>query len=171
MKNPFFLVVVLAITVCTVFYIWAAMLAKQKANDLVSKFKDIDSSLKSSTESRGNENSEVEEVYIISSMKSQLVLLIDSLKESYEISSEDSKQVKQAKGLRFDTRRLLSYIQSYNQLKKSKHGSQMPDTVLYNPVSAKFDERKWYSDYFEGAPKEVSITFLNFLRNQLIKDN
>ena len=173
MKKPLIIIVPLAITVCIAFYIWTAISAKQKYNDLMSKFKEVDSGLTSSSVSvvPNGGTSAVEEVYISSSMKSQLILLIDSLKDIYEISSENSKQVRSTKELRLDTKRLLSYIQNYNQLKKIEVDSQMPDTIIYNSGLAKFNGQKWQSDYFEGVPKEVSITYLNFLRNQLIKNN
>lgn len=48
--------------------------------------------------------------------------------------------------------------------------SAIPDTIKYWPASEKFSEQRWYADNFENQPKFAVITYLNYLRNQLLRN-
>jgi hypothetical protein len=171
MKKSLIIITALAIAVCTAYFIRTAILSKQKSNDLLSKFKEVNSTLTSSSDSAVTKNGALQKVDIHYLMKSQMILLIDSLKENYKTSSEELKQAKSMAKLRLDLKRLLSYIHNYNQMKMSEVDSQMPDTIIYNSGLVKISGQKRQSGFFEGVPKEVSITYLNYLRNQVLKNN
>ncbi len=171
MKKSLSFIVIFVIVVSTAFYIWTAKLAKKKSNDMLSRFKEIESSLGYYADSDRARIDAVEGVYPGTFMKLELTLLIDSLRESYEFRSQVFKDAQYIKDRRIKAGRLLLGIRKYNEWKKNMVDSQMPDTIRYNLDFGVFDEKKWMNYYFESAPREESITYLNFLKNQIIQNN
>ena len=164
------MIIVILIALVAAFYLWSAISAKKKSDGLMSRFKEIDSSLIYSRDSTHNRKGAVEKLYPISLMKSQIILLIDSLKENYEKIPESSKPIEISKQLQFDIVRLLQNVQQFNKF-VGYVDSRIPDTIKYWHGVGKFSELKWFSTYFKSAPKEASITYLNNLRNQVLTIN
>ncbi len=154
-------------------YLWTASLAKRKSDDIMSKFREINNHLASSGDTIMSENGHgaIQTTYQISSTKSQLILLIDSIEENYENMRPPVGSGKMPTQLRSDIKRLLRSVQQFNQLKWNFADSAIPDTIKYWSESGKFSEQKWFSTYFENAPKEAAITYLNDLRDQILATN
>ena len=169
MKKYSVILIVNLIAFIAIIYLWSAILAKKKSDDLRSKFKEIDSSLIFHSDSTHTQKGigAVEKLYPISLMKSEIILLIDSLKENYERIPESSRQIETSKQLHLDIVRLLQNILQFNKLKWDMVDSRMPDTIKYCPGLDRFSEQKWFSTYFNNISKEASITYLNYLKNQI----
>jgi len=171
MKKYPIILIALVITIIAAFYLWTAREAKEKSDDLISKFKEVERSLDNSTDSiRSNKGvGAVEQLYPSSALKSKIILLIDSLKDNFE--NIQSSTIDLSNQLELDFKRLLHDLQQFNKFKWDMVDSQIPDTVRYWSGVDKFSEQKWLSTYFKNEPKEAIITYLNYLRNQfLIKD-
>jgi len=156
-------------TVAAAFYFWTARETKNKSDSLLSRFKEVDSSLSVSTDSINNSNGvgSVQQVYLISQLKSQIILLIDSLKESYQKIEETSSSTTISKTLKSDTIRLLKNIQEFNKTKWNIVDSQIPDTIKYWARSDKFSEEKWHFT-FESSQQQEILIYLNYLRDRII---
>ena len=173
MKKHSVILIVILIAVVATFYLWSAIIARKKSDDLMSKFKEIDRSLTFSSDSAHSQEGigAVEKLYPISLMQSEIILLIDSLKENYERIPNSSRQIETSKRLQPDIVRLLQNIQQFNKLKWDMADSRIPDTINYRPGLDRFSEQKWFSTYFKNTPKEASITYLNYLRKQVLTIN
>ena len=151
------------------FYLWTAILARKKSDDILAKFKEVNNSL-----SRRHDTIQkqigvggIEEMLQISSLKSGLILLIDSLKSDYENIPESSRLNLDKTELKANAMRLLRDVQQCNELRWAMVDSIIPDTIRYWSDMDRFSEERWYSTYFQNKPKEVVITYLNYLRNQV----
>ena len=173
MKKYLIILIALIITIIAAFYWWTAREAKNKSADLITKFKEVESSLDKSIDSTRNNKGigAVEQLYPSSALKSQIILLIDSLKENCENIKSSSTTIEISKHLELDFKRLLHDIQQFNKFKWVLVDSQMPDTVKYWSGIDKFSEQKWLSTYIKSESKEAIITYLNYLRNQFLTIN
>jgi uncharacterized protein YxeA len=173
MKKYSIILIALIITIIAAFYLWTAREAKNKSDDLISKFKEVERSLDNSTDSTPNNKGigAIEQLYSSSALKSQIILLIDSLKENFENIKSPSTTTELSKHLELDFKRLLHDIQQFNKFKWDMVDSKIPDTVKYWSGIDKFSEQKWLSTYFKTEPKEAIITYLNYLRNQFLTIN
>ncbi|MEO6720069.1 MAG: hypothetical protein ABIN67_06870 [Ferruginibacter sp.] len=169
MKRNFIVLIFILVAFTTAFFLWTARSAKKKSDDLMSKFKEIDRGIGTSKDSAHNSKGivAVEEFYPISVLKSETILLIDSLKENYENIVEPSKSIAISKYLRPDFKRLLNNIQQINKLKWDLVDSKTPDTVAYWTRSDKFSEKKWLIT-FESSSKEEIFIYLNYLRSEIL---
>ena len=170
MKKYSIILISLVIIIIAAFYFWTAREAKTKSDDLISKFKEVEHSLDNSTDSiRSNKGvGAVEQLYPSAQLKSQIILLIDSLKDKFENIQSSSTTIDLSSQLELDFKRLLHDIQLFNNFKRDMVDSQIPDTVKYWSGLDKFSERKWLSTYIKNEPKEAIITYLNYLRNQFL---
>jgi hypothetical protein len=164
--------IILLISIIAGFYLWTAREAKKKSDDLLSRFEKVERSLSYASDSTPNSMGvgAVQQIYPISSLKSQIILLIDSLKENFEIISDSSKTTQISKRLHSDFKRLIQSIRELNKLKWDMVDSKIPDTINYWARSDEFSEKKWITT-FDKTTKEGIVTYLNHLRNETLSTN
>jgi hypothetical protein len=173
MKKISLAFLILLVTAAIAVVLWTATSERKKSDDIMSKFKEVEKSLEESQDTAHEVNGlgAVQKIYPIASLKSATVFLIDSLKEKYSNISRSAKQGEASKLLRPDVRRLLSNMQELNQLKKDVENINTTDTVKYWSASEKFSEDLWYKMFFESTSAPGVITYLNYLRNQVVAIN
>ena len=155
------------------FYIWTAIIARKKSDEILSKFNEINNQIKSTNDSITQENGigAFDTPFQIAYMNTEIILLIDSLKQHYEDMPATPELITPSKQLESDIKRLLKYIQQVNKFKWDMVDSQSPDTIKYWEPDEAFNQEKWFSYFFNKQPKEPSITYLNYLKNEAIKNN
>ena len=161
MKRFTLVFVIVVAVIGGAFYIWSATAARKKSNDILSKFKEIDKQIKASNDSIGSQNE-------IAYKNHAIIPLIDSLITKYREMPDTDQPVIPSTQMQLDLKRLLNYIQDENKFRWNLVDSWFPDTISYWPGSKLFDEQKWLSDFLINQPKVVSITYLNYLRNQAV---
>ena len=173
MKKVPIIVSIVGLIVCIIFYLWTANSARRKSDDILSRFQEVNKQLASSNDSfLAREGIDaLQDLYGRAELKTQIILLIDSLKAAYEAPPQSLEKTRSIVQRRSDIKRLYYKIQEYNQLKKSQGSSQSQDTIMYLIGHEPFDEQKWFSTFFGSVPREVSITYLNFLKDKALKTN
>jgi hypothetical protein len=167
-----YLISTIALLAIFVIYFWTAMSARKKSNEILAKFNEVNNEIKSANDSITPQQriSAAQKNLPVGMMNSQIILLIDSLREQYE-NSDIFREKKLAPQLERDIRRLLRYIREVNEFKWMAVDSRIPDTIKYWPNASPFNENEWLSSFFRGQPKEVTITYLNYLKNEAIANN
>ena len=124
--------VVIAVITAAFFY-WTAKSAKKKSDSLLTKFKEVDSSLNASTDSTHNLKGvgAIQIVYPISELKSQVILLIDSLKENFGKMPGSPGSIDVPESMQSDLTRLLHNVQQLNKFMWDMADSRIPDTIKY----------------------------------------
>jgi hypothetical protein len=165
MKMNKYLMLIIILTAAG-FYIWSAREARKKSDDIMARFKEVDSSL-NNIESPGKKKGmeAIQENYLDATAKSELILLIDSIKDSFD-NLPDSAIIPSVPVS--TTKRLLNGIQQLNRSRWNMMDSATPDTIVYSTGADKFSEAKWNAFYFHQQPKTVVLTYCNYLRNQLL---
>ena len=169
MKYPAIILWILCILAGITVYFLSARVARKKSDEIVSKFREVDSSLQLITDSsnlqKGIES--IQGTYMFSSLRSKMILLIDSLKEDYAMMPETIEPIHITKPMRATIGRLLNDIQEFNKMKWDMVDSAIPDTIQYGMDPNSFGLKEKFANNFDNVPKVVSITYLNYLRNQI----
>lgn len=157
------LIVILALA--GVFFFIAA---KKETDKLLRRFKETDSELLKDTAAIKQRVENAQRVFPAAMLRSQIILLIDSLKDEYETLPEKAKAVEISKNKYPGINRLLSLIQEHNKLKWDAADSALPDTIPYWLETEKFNRQKWIQSNFDEPVKFEVITYLNYLRNKTL---
>jgi hypothetical protein len=171
MKKTPILITTLVVVIVSSFYIWTALLARKKSDDIMSKFKETEESFRKS-EASGQDTHDgigaVDKIYPAALLKSEIIQLIDSLKENLDSSSRPIHNSKQLEG---NFKILLRNIQTFNRLRWRMADSKIPDTITYWPSSDKFSEEDWIKTFVRGQPVVAIQTYLTYVKNQLLSVN
>ncbi len=166
-KNKIIVIAAIAGILIAVFFLWTAYTAKRESDQLVSRFNEIDKDLQESNKKIADENKNlvgsIQDKYELASKKSNLFMLIDSMREDL------NNEVAPGSSLKNEFYRLISGVLDLNKyIRESKELSGV-DTVSLNFSSETLNAEQLYKDNFVQVPKPVSITYLNYIRMQLIK--
>lgn len=169
MKKSSIIFIIILGSIVIGFNLWTAMLARKKSNELLTRFKEVDSSLQASTDSAKKSTATDTSIqfYPIYLLKSQSILLIDSLKEKLENIPESSHPNEISTQTKIGFKRLLNNIQQINKWKWTMVDSKIPDTLRYWGRADKFSGEKWLS-LFDSSTKDETMIYLRHLRNEFI---
>lgn len=168
-QSPVILIAILAIAGAA-FYLWTAVAAKKESDTILKKFKEVENRLASikDTAAIKQRMENAQRIFPAAILKSQIILLIDSLKDDYALLPEHANAIDISKKKYAVIKRLLHMMQQLNHLKWDAKDSSMPDTISYWPETGKFNEQRWIKVYFDDVQKSEVITFLNYLRLQTL---
>jgi hypothetical protein len=164
---------IVLVTIAVTCYTWAIVMVNRKPELAVSGYKAMDAGFTNTSDSTAlqKEQETANKLSPLSMMKSRIILLIDSLKQAYETIRDTTKPLQIPIGLQSDTKRLLQELQEFNRIKSAGADSRSADTISYWQGVDRFDEQNWLAVFFENASREVSITYLNYLKNQVMTKN
>ena len=170
MKRLPLILAIAFVAIVLLFYYWSAMKARQAQKDLLARFNEVNKELTARKDSFTAQQriADAQKTLPVGMMNSNIVLLIDSLKDQFELPDTSLRKVSQAK-LERDVMRLLGYIREVNKFKWMAVDSTIPDTIRYWLSSTPYSKEKWLSLFF--GQKEATITYLNYLKQQAIANN
>ncbi len=155
-------------------YIFAAIAAKKKSDEIMSKFKDVNEELEKANQELSLENDKAAanlgSVFSVSSMNNEVILLIDSLKEAINQMPVAGGVVRLSPQIESNSQRLILKIQTLNKLKWDMPDSRIPDTIGYWTGKENFDMQKWYAMHFLKQKKNVILNYLDVLKDQAINN-
>lgn len=144
--------------------------AKKETDNLLKRFKETERSIASIKDTADIKQrvENAQRIFPAAMLRSQIILLIDSLKDEYETLPEKAKAAEISKNKYPGINRLLSLIQGHNKLKWDAADSALPDTIPYWLETEKFNRQKWVQSNFDEPVKFEVITYLNYLRNKTL---
>lgn len=104
-------------------------------------------------------------------VRSAIVMMIDSLQENYRIGQYHNVSAADGNFLQVGEMKLLDSIVLYNENLWDFMDSAIPDTIDYWDESASFSKQKWFTFYFIDKTAEEKITYLNYIKYQILNEN
>lgn len=169
MKKYSIIISAILILIVSGFYLWSAKKASRTSENVLSQFNKVEHGLSDDVDSvqRSIGIGAFEKVHSSSMLETEILSLIDSLKENAVINFDTSALVVMPESMQSDFKKLLARIRELNRYKWDIVDSHIPDTINYWIGTGAFSADKWLLD-LEGMKKEEIITYLNFLRSQIL---
>ncbi len=150
MKRGFVLLLVIIVAAVAYFYS-SGTKAKKKSDELLEAFKSVDSDLKKNDEKATESLSEKsKQDDTLSELKSLIVFKLQFIKQQLEKDVKISEK---------PWKELYPLLVNFNQ--KASPSEKQPILQLTPAQQPSFEN--WYYSYLENQPKEVQITYVNFL--------
>jgi hypothetical protein len=157
------LIVLFASSVMLLFMIWSARINRQKSDDILAKFKEVDNSLKTPGDSSSLNTGLISRNVNIASVATKAILFVDSLTvlvnnaPAESLSPLSRKQVEELKKL------LLNFNSEINS-----PGVLTGDTLLLTGNTRDGKSLSWEEYYFFNTGKEAINAYLSFLKTKIV---
>lgn len=167
MKRMSWIFLTMLLLMITVYYVVTAIQARRKAEDIMSKFEEVNKQLDRSSDSL-NDFTSIESDWPSINVSNKIILLIDSLTLRLQALPPDQSATAAGSQFESDIKRLVQYTRQLNTFYWNLADSRMPDTVAYWGRAAKFSIEDWYNAEIAGRSNPALLEMLAQWRKKVL---